>query len=200
MAQGNANYLTRGLKAWLANRRPPSATQVTQKGFVSVGSMTGWIIFLQRVEQVDLNTGDSRHRNWRMYLYSTFGIAGKDKLNKRSNKGWIGLNTNWTSWANWTNEGIKNRCLNRRTGKELISWGKHWEQGRDDETDAGQVWREKQAGEDHRILGTTRNNKMKTGQWQFCDTSKLNISELNHICYVFGIIKQRWVNVGIQAC
>ena len=32
----------------------------------------------------------------------------------------------------------------QRTGKELISWGKHWEQGRANEADTGQMWREKQ--------------------------------------------------------
>ena len=36
--------------------------------------------------------------------------------------------------------------MNRRTGKKLIGWRKHREQGRANETDAGQVWREEQAG------------------------------------------------------
>ena len=40
------------------------------------------------------------------------------------------------------------RCRwNKRTGKELIGWGRNREQGRANKTDAEQVWREKQAGE-----------------------------------------------------
>lgn len=31
-----------------------------------------------------------------------------------------------------------------KAGKELIGWGKHWEQSRANEVDAGQVWRDKQ--------------------------------------------------------
>lgn len=42
----------------------------------------------------------------------------------------------------------------QRTRKELISWGKHWEQGRANKVDTGQMWRKSSTG--------TQEEKQKT--------------------------------------
>ena len=42
-----------------------------------------------------------------------------------------------------TNETTRNRCHDTRAGLELIGWGGHTEQDKANETDAGQVRRER---------------------------------------------------------
>ena len=58
-----------------------------------------------------------------------------------------------------------NRRLDRGIGKGLIGWWRPREQGRANELDAGQVWREKQAGEECRNTdGKHRENRKPKAQ------------------------------------
>ena len=76
-------------------------------------------------------------------------------------------------------------------GWELIGWGRHREQGRANETDAGQVCREsvreKQAGEEHRNTGgkqckqTTKTTENTGKHKEALNTSRLNASKKHSV-------------------
>ena len=74
------------------------------------------------------------------------------------------------------------RRWNRRTGKELIGWGRHREQDRANETDAGQVWRKSvkgKAGWGHRRKNTERTKNPETK------------SSLQYITHIYGNIRSQ---------